>query len=60
MAPLNTWFPANTFRADFCRALAIVPLAAIGVLVVIAWTTPDLNAPKGMAELSLGVLAALL
>src|SRR5438094_3335906 len=56
---LNTWFTANTFRADLCRALAIAPLAVIGVLMVLAWSTPDSNAPEGRAELLLGVLAAL-
>src|SRR5438034_4325205 len=56
---LNTWFTANTFRADLCRALAIAPLAVIGVLMVLAWSTPDSNVPEGRAELLLGVLAAL-
>ena len=56
---LNRWFAANTVRADICRALAIVPLAMIGVLVVLAWVTPSSNSPKGRAELLLGILAAL-
>ncbi|TMK29137.1 MAG: hypothetical protein E6G61_10510 [Actinobacteria bacterium] len=56
---LNRWFAASTVRADICRALAIVPLAMIGVLVVLAWVTPSSNSPKGRAELLLGILAAL-
>src|SRR5437762_13567445 len=56
---LNTWFTANTFRADLCRALAIAPLAVIGVLMVLAWSTPDSNVPEGRAELLLGLVAAV-
>jgi membrane-associated phospholipid phosphatase len=56
---LNRWFTANAFRADLCRALAIVPLVLIGVLVVIAWSTAKSNSPIGRAELLLGVLAAI-
>jgi len=56
---LNRWFTANSFRADLCRALAIVPLLAIGALVVLAWATPGSNSPKGRAELLLGILAAI-
>jgi membrane-associated phospholipid phosphatase len=56
---LNRWFTANAFRADLCRALAIVPLVVIGGLVVIAWSTPLSNSPKGRSELLLGILAAV-
>jgi len=56
---LNRWFAANAFRADLCRALAIVPLVLIAVLVVIAWSTPGSNSPIGRSELLLGVLAAV-
>ncbi len=37
---LNRWFTANAFRANLCRALAIIPVVLIGVLVVLAWSTP--------------------
>jgi undecaprenyl-diphosphatase len=56
---LNRWFAAEAFRADVCRALAIVPLVLICVLVVIAWVTPWSNSPKGRSELLLGILAAI-
>ena len=56
---LNRWFAANAFRADLCRALAIVPLVLIAVLVVVAWSTPGSNSPIGRSELLLGVLAAV-
>jgi undecaprenyl-diphosphatase len=56
---LNHWFSANAARADLARVLAIVPLLAIGVFLVVAWSTPRSNSPKGRAELSLGVLAAV-
>lgn len=55
---LNRWFATNGFRADLCRALAIVPLALIGVLVVLAWSTPRSSSPVGRSELALGVVAA--
>ncbi len=48
---LNRWFTANAFRADLCRTLAIVPLLLIGVLVVLAWSTPRSNSPVGRSEL---------
>jgi undecaprenyl-diphosphatase len=54
---LNNWFAGSAIRTDLCRALAIVPLVLIGALVVIAWSTPRSNAPKGRSELLLGVLA---
>jgi undecaprenyl-diphosphatase len=56
---LNRWFASDAVRADLCRALAIVPLVAIGILVVLAWSTLRSNSPKGRSELLLGVLAAL-
>src|SRR5712691_7875833 len=56
---LNRWFAANAFRADLCRALAIVPLVLIGALVVLAWATPRSNSPKGRSELLLGILAGV-
>jgi undecaprenyl-diphosphatase len=56
---LNRWFAANAFRADLCRALAILPLVLLGVLVVLAWSTPRSNSPIGRSELVLGVLAAV-
>src|SRR5215467_10815808 len=56
---LNRWFSANAFRADLCRALAIVPLLAIGALVLVAWSTPGSSSPKWRAELLLGVAAAV-
>src|SRR5438309_3013021 len=56
---LNRWFASNAFRADLCRALAIVPLVLIGVLVVLAWSTPRSNSPVGRSELLLGLVAAL-
>jgi hypothetical protein len=56
---LNRWFAAYALRADLARALAIVPLVLIGVLVVIAWSTPRSNSPKGRSELLLGILAAV-
>ena len=56
---LNRWFATSAFRADLCRALAIVPLVLIGVLVVFAWATPRSSSPKGRSELLLGALAAL-
>src|SRR5881397_66600 len=56
---LNRWFSANAFRTDLCRSLAIAPLVLIGVLVVIAWTTPASSSPKGRAELVLGIAAAV-
>ena len=56
---LNRWFTANAFRADLCRALAIVPIVLIGVLVVLAWSTPRSNSPVGRSELSLGVVAGV-
>src|SRR5439155_9810709 len=56
---LNRWFAANVFRADLCRALAIVPLGLIGVLVVLAWSTPRSNAPVGRSDLLLGIVAAV-
>jgi len=55
---LNRWFAANAFRADLCRALATVPLVLIGILVVVAWSTPGSNSPKGRSELLIGFLAA--
>ena len=56
---LSRWFAANNLRADLCRALAIVPLVLIGLLVVIAWSTPRSNSPKGRSELLLGILAVV-
>src|SRR5438309_11968405 len=56
---LNRWFASNAFRADLCRALAIVPLVLIGVLVVLAWSTPRSNSPVGRSELLLGLVAAV-
>jgi len=56
---LNRWFTASTFRADLCRALAIVPLVLIGLLVVLAWSTRRSNSPKGRSELLLGIIAAV-
>jgi membrane-associated phospholipid phosphatase len=56
---LNRWFATNALRADLCRALSIVPLVLIGVLVVVAWSTPRSNSPKGRAELLLGIVAAV-
>src|SRR3989449_9630558 len=56
---LNRWFAANAFRADLCRALAIVPLGLIGVLVVLAWSMPRSNAPVGRSEVLLGIVAAV-
>jgi undecaprenyl-diphosphatase len=56
---LNRWSTTNVLRADLCRALAIVPLVLIGLLVVLAWSKPRSNSPRGRAELLLGVLAAL-
>ena len=56
---LNGWFAASALRADLCRALAIVPLVLIGVLVVLAWSTPRSNSPVGRAELLLGLVAAV-
>ncbi len=56
---LNRWFATNAFRADLCRALAIVPLGLIGVLVVIAWSTSRSSSPIGRSELVLGVVAAV-
>ncbi len=56
---LNSWFSTNAIRADLARALAIVPLVVIGGLVIIAWSTPRSNSPKGRAELLLGVAAAV-
>jgi undecaprenyl-diphosphatase len=56
---LNRWFATNAFRADLCRALAIVPLVLIAVLVVIAWSTPRSDSPIGRSELLLGVVAAV-
>jgi membrane-associated phospholipid phosphatase len=56
---LNDWFTANGFRADLARAIAIVPLVAIGVLVIVAWSTPRSNSPKGRAEVLLGLVAAV-
>src|SRR5438094_3056725 len=55
----NRWFVADASRADLCRALAIVPLVLIGVLVVLAWSTPRSNSPVGRSELLLGVVAAV-
>lgn len=56
---LNRWFTANAFRADLCRALAIVPLVLIGLLVVLAWSTRRSSSPKGRSELLLGIIAAV-
>jgi membrane-associated phospholipid phosphatase len=56
---LNRWFTANAFRADLCRAFAIVPLLLIGVVVVLAWSTPRSNSPVGRSELLLGLVAAV-
>ena len=56
---LNRWFTANAFRADLCRTLAIVPLLLVGVLVVLAWSTPRSNSPVGRSELLLGLVAAI-
>ena len=56
---LNRWFGSNAFRADLGRALAIGPLVVIGVLVVVAWSTPRSNAPIGRSELLLGVVAVV-
>jgi undecaprenyl-diphosphatase len=56
---LNRWFAGNALRADLCRALAIVPLVLIGVLVVLAWSTPRSNSPIGRSELLLGIVAAV-
>ncbi len=56
---LNRWFATNALRADLSRALAIMPLVLIGVLVVVAWSTPRSNSPKGRAELLLGISAAV-
>ncbi len=56
---LNRWFAADALRADICRALAIVPLALIGVLVVVAWSRPRSNSPVGRSELLLGLVAAV-
>jgi membrane-associated phospholipid phosphatase len=56
---LNRWFAANGFRSDLARALAITPLVLIGVLIVVAWSTPRSNSPTGRSELLIGVLAAL-
>ncbi|MDP9329847.1 MAG: phosphatase PAP2 family protein [Actinomycetota bacterium] len=56
---LNRWFAATSFRADLSRALAIVPLALIGVLVVFAWSRSPSNSPIRRSELLLGVVAAV-
>ncbi len=56
---LNRWFTANAVRGDLGRVLAIVPLVLIGVLVVLAWSTPRSHSPKGRSELLLGILAAI-
>ena len=56
---LNRWFVAGALRADLARVLAIAPLAAIGVLIVVAWARPDSDAPEHRAELVLGVLGAV-
>jgi membrane-associated phospholipid phosphatase len=56
---LNRWFAANAFRADLSRALAILPLVLIGALVVVAWSTPRSNSPKGRSELLLGIIATV-
>ena len=55
----NRWFAADASRADLCRALAVVPLVLIGVLVVLAWSTPRSNSPVGRSELLLGFVAAI-
>jgi membrane-associated phospholipid phosphatase len=56
---LNRWFTANAIGADLSRALAVVPLAVIGLLVVFAWSRHPSNAPIGRAELLIGVMAAV-
>ncbi len=56
---LNGWFANSAARADLARALAIVPLLAIGVLVVVAWARPDSNSPEHRSELILGSFAAV-
>lgn len=56
---VNRWFTANAFRADLSRALAIVPLVLIGVLIVLAWSTPRSDSSIGRSELLLGVVAAV-
>lgn len=55
----NRWFAANAFRTDLCRALAILSLVLIGLLVVLAWSTPRSNSPIGRSELLLGLVAAV-
>ena len=56
---LNRWFTGSAFRADLCRALAIAPVMLIGVLVVLAWSTPRSNSPIERSELLLGVVAGV-
>lgn len=56
---LNRWFTGSAFRADLCRALAIAPVVLIGVLVVLAWSTPRSNSPIERSELLLGVVAGV-
>jgi len=56
---LNGWFTAGGLRADLCRALAIAPLLLIGVLVVVAWSTPRSNSPLGRSALLVGFVAAV-
>src|SRR5438046_1722712 len=55
----NRWFAADALRADLCRALAIVPLLLIGLLVVVAWSTPRSNSPLGRSALLVGFVAAV-
>src|SRR5438128_9352944 len=55
----NRWFAADASRADLCRALAVAPLLLIGVLVVLAWSTPRSNSPVGRSELLLGLVAVV-
>ncbi len=56
---LNRWFTASAFRADLARAIAIVPLVLVGLLIVLAWSTPRSNSPIGRSQLLLGVVAAV-
>jgi undecaprenyl-diphosphatase len=56
---LNRWFAASTVRADLSRSLAIVPLALIGLLVVLAWSRPPSSSPVGRAGLLTGAVAAV-
>jgi len=47
---LNRWFASSAFWIELSRALAIVPLVLIGVLVVLAWSTPRSNSLRRAAR----------